>query len=134
MDKKRISSIIIFIGGALIFFMGIAHALGISSIKESLSQHSTLTQSRQNQILINWVFSGAAISALGLIAFLLAPQVRRGKKFARDITALIGVFFLLISLIAYLIEPDPRLLLVFTFPALLLLMPMIFFRKEFTSD
>lgn len=134
MDKKKISSIIILIGGTLIFFMGITHALGISSIKESLSQHSTLTQSRQNQILINWVFSGATISALGLIAFLLAPQLKRGKKIARDITAIIGVFFLLISLIAYYIEPNPRLLLVFTFPALLLLIPRVVFAKEFSLD
>lgn len=134
MDKKRISSIIIFIGGTLIFLMGIAHALGISSIRESLSQHSTLTQGRQNQILINWVFSGLAISAFGTIAFLLAPQLRKGKKFARDITAIIGVFFLLISLIAYYIEPNPTLLLVFTFPALLLLIPRVIFGKEFTLD
>ena len=134
MNRKKVSSIVAFIVGTLIFVVGIAHTLAVSNLKESLSEHSTLTQSRQNQVLINWVFSGVAMSGLGAIIVLLGAQLKKGKKMARNLTAMIAVFFLFFTLAAYMIEPNPRLLLVFGFPALLLLMPMVIFWKEFVLD
>lgn len=134
MNRKKVSSIVAFTVGTLMFVVGIAHTLAVSNLKESLSQHSTLTQSRQNQVLINWVFSGLAMSGLGAIIVFLAAQLKKGKKMARDLIAMIAVFFLFVSLASYMIEPNPRLLLVFGLPALLLLMPMVIFGKEFALD
>lgn len=134
MNKKKVSSILTMTLGTFFFIVGIAHTLGVSNLNELLSQQSTLAQNRQNQLLINWVFSGLAMSGFGVVIVLLATQLRKGKRMARDITAMIAVFFLLVSVSAYVIEPNPRLFLLFGFPALLLLTSMVIFRKEFTLD
>ena len=134
MNRKKVASVLTITLGTFIFIVGVAHTLAVSNLKELLSQQSTLTQNRQNQLLINWVFSGLAMSGFGAIIVSLATQLKKGKRMARDLATMIAVFFLLVSLAAYIIEPNPILFLLFGFPALLLLTSMLIFRKEFTLD
>src|SRR3989338_2117490 len=98
MNRKKVSSIVAFTVGTLLFVAGIFHTQAVSNLKEALSQHSTLTQSHQNQVLINWVFSGVAMSGLGAIIVLLGAQLKKGKKMARNLTAMIAVFFFFFTL------------------------------------
>lgn len=52
--------------------------------------------------LINWAFSGGAISVLGLVCFLHLGDLRRGSRTAWRVNLLIGGFFVLVGVGAYL--------------------------------
>ena len=111
-------------GGALLVLLGLFHdILGLPALRTAIAR-GELAQRLGPAQLVNWAFSGAAMSLLGVFVLLAARELRSGGRLARRIITLTGVFFVLVGLAAYTMEPRTPVL-VFSLVGLMLCLPLI---------
>jgi len=111
LSASRMARGVVIAAGALLVGVGILHdVLGIAALQRAVSQ-GELAQRLAGPHTVNWLFSGAAMSFLGVLVLLAAWELRSAGRLAHRVVVLTGIFFVLVGIIAYAIEPRPKVLL-----------------------
>lgn len=131
-DGKTVSAHAAAAAGVLLFGVGIAHnALGIPVLRRAVGRGEISARLSGAQ-LVNWIFSGAAMSLFGILVVVLAFELRLGRRSAWRLGSLIGLFFVLAGIGAYALVPNVSVLL-FSGIGALISGPLLFWRKEFDA-
>ena len=81
--------------------VGLAHNwFGLPSLQRAVARGDLASRIAEPQ-LINWAFSGGAMSVLGLVCLLHLGEIRRGSRVAWRVNLLIGGFLVLVGIGAY---------------------------------
>jgi hypothetical protein len=111
-------------GGALLILFGILHnVVGLPALQRAVSR-GELAQRLAAPHMVNWFFSGAAISLLGVVVLLAAWERGGTGRLAERVVVLTGIFFVGLGLMGYALESRPAVL-VFTVLGLLLCAPVL---------
>ena len=133
MASRRIVSACVGSVGAILVLVGLAHNwLGLPSLQRAVARGDVASRIAEPQ-LINWAFSGGAISVLGLICLLNVGELRRGSRVAWRVNLLIGGFFLLVGTGAYL-RTGNRGILIFAGLGSLIVVPLLLGARDFRSE
>jgi len=98
-------------GGALMVLLGVIHnLLGIPALQRAVAR-GELAQRLAGPQMVNWLFSGVAMSLFGVLVLLAAWELGRPGRLAYRIIVLTGIFFLMTGLGAYLMEPQAGVLM-----------------------
>ena len=118
---------------ALLVFVGFAHNwFGLPSLQRAVARGDVSSRMAEPQ-LINWAFSGGAISVLGLVCLLHLGDLRRGTRTAWRVNLLIGGFFVLVGLGAYFWTGSAGIL-VFAGLGSLIVVPLLLWSREFRGQ
>ncbi len=131
--RRRIARYIAFVVGGLLCVVGVVHDIvNVPSFLRAIARGEIVARMGR-QLVANVAFGGLALSLLGVLLFLSAPELGRGKHAARRLGIVIGLFFLLGGVAGYLWDPRPR---VFIFSVLggLVCGPLLLWRKEFLVE
>ena len=129
-SRRRISWCVGFVG-AILLLVGLAHNwLGLPFLQRAVARGELASRIAEPQ-LINWAFSGGAISVLGLICLLNLGELRRGSRVAWRVNVLIGGFFVLFGVGAYLWTGD-RNILIFAGLGSLVVLPLLLWSRQFS--
>jgi hypothetical protein len=121
---SRLRHFTIVAGGALLVLLGLLHdILGLPALRGAIAR-GEVAQRLASAQLVNWAFSGAAISLLGAFVLLAARELQSGRCLARRIIILTGVFFVLVGVAAYAMEPRIPVL-AFSLAGLMLCLPLV---------
>ena len=113
--------------------IGILHNLvGLPSLRRAI-ERGEIASRLGDPHLVNWAFSGAMLSLLGVIVFMLLPALWRGSRLAWRVAAAIGVFVATIGALGYLWVPTQPSVLVFLAFGALLAGPLLVFRRAFQA-
>ena len=111
-------------GGALLTLLGILHnVVGLQALQRAVSR-GELAQRLAAPHTVNWLFSGAALSLLGVLVMLAARELGGPGRLAHRVVLLTGIFLVALGLVGYALEPRPAVL-VFTALGLLLCAPAL---------
>lgn len=111
-------------GGAVLTLLGILHnMLGLPALQRAVSR-GELAESLAAPHTVNWFFSGAAISLLGVVVMLAAWDLGGPGRLPQRVIVLTGVFFVALGVIGFLLQPRGAVL-VFTALGLLLSVPVL---------
>ncbi len=111
-------------GGVLLVVLGFLHEiLGLPGLQRAIARGEVAQRLAASQV-VNWAFSGAAISLLGVFAILAAMELDGGGRLARRLIILTGIFFLVVGIAAYAWQPSPAVL-VFSVVGLILCVPVV---------
>jgi len=119
--------------GAPLCALGVIHDLvNIPSLNRAAAR-GEIAPRLLPELLANVAFGGLALSLLGALLVLIAPELEKGKQIAWRIGLAIGAFFLLCGLAAYLWLPEERVL-VFALLGGVVCGPLLKWHKEFLSE
>jgi hypothetical protein len=111
-------------GGAFLTLLGIVHnVVGLPALQRAVSR-GELAERLAAPHTVNWFFSGAAISLLGVVVMLAAWDLGGPGRLAQRVIVLTGSFFVALGVVAYALEPRGAVL-VFTVLGLLLCAPVL---------
>jgi hypothetical protein len=114
-----------------LLLIGVAHdVVGLSGLRRAIAR-GDLPERFAQVHLVNWAFSGAALSLLGLLVLLVLPGLREGDRLAWRVAATIGVFTSVLGLGGYLWSPSRPSVLVFLAFGALLAAPLLVWQREF---
>src|SRR3990170_187788 len=92
MSPRAISNFCAIPTALFLLFIGILHDIvGLSGLRRAIERGEIAARFGESH-LVNWVFSGAAMSMLGVIVLLVQPGLRAGSRQAASVAAAIGVF------------------------------------------
>ena len=133
MPARRNASWCIAVVGALLVLLGIAHNwFGLPSLQRAVARGDVASRMAEPQ-LINWAFSGGAMSVLGLVCLLQLGELRRGSPAAWRVILLIGGFLLVVGVGAYLRTANAGVL-VFAGLGSLIVIPLLLWAREFRGS
>lgn len=133
MPSRGIASWCVGIVGAILLLLGLAHNwLGLPSLQRAVARGEVASRIAEAQ-LINWAVSGGAISVLGLVCLLHLGELRRGSRVAWRVTLLIGGFFVLIGVGAYLRTGNAGVL-IFAGLGSLIVVPLLLGARDFRGQ
>ena len=122
------------IPSALFFLLiGIIHSIVNVAGSQRAIERGEIPARLGVPVLLNAAFSGVAISLLGIIVFLLLPELRAGSRKACRVDAVIGVFVGILGAAGYLWVPTRPSVLIFLFFGALLAVPLLIWRPEFPN-
>lgn len=102
-------AIVMAAGGCLIV-VGVLHdALGLGGLRRA-ALRGEVAERLVGQLMVNWLFSGAAMAVLGVVVVLAAANLEAAGPLARRVLLLTGVFFVATGLFAYAVQPRPAVL------------------------
>lgn len=131
--KHRAARYIASVVGGLLCVVGVLHDIvNIPYLSRALAR-GEIAERMGPQLVANVAFGGLALTLLGALLLLIAPDIAKGKHMAWRIGIMIGLFFVLSGVAAYLWLPRGRVLI---FSALggLLCGPLLIWRKEFLVE
>lgn len=132
MSSRKNVSWCVGIVGAILLLVGFAHNwFGLPSLQRAVARGELASRIAEPQ-LINWAFSGGAMSVLGLVCLLHLGELRRGSPVAWRVNLLIGGFFVLVGVCAYLRTGNPGVL-VFAGLGSLIVVPLLLWARDFPS-
>ena len=132
-QKHRIAQYIALVVGGLLCAVGVLHDIvNIPSLTRAIAR-GEIAERMGPQLVSNVAFGGLALSLLGVLLVVIAPDFRKGKHTAWRIGMVIGLFFVLSGVAAYLWLPRESVLI---FSALggALCGPLLVWRKEFLVE
>ncbi|HLC28633.1 MAG TPA: hypothetical protein VJL07_04215, partial [Dehalococcoidia bacterium] len=92
MSPRAISNFCAIPTALFLLFIGILHDIvGLSGLRRAIERGEIAARFGESH-LVNWAFSGAAMSMLGVIVLLVQPGLRAGSRQAASVAAAIGVF------------------------------------------
>ena len=129
MDRRTPTRWSISIAAALLFLVGILHAIVNVRWLRRLLDDGVIAERFGTQMIANVAFGGALLSLLGVILVLVAFGLGPGARALWWIGVVIGLFLVAFGVAGYLLEPVPR---VFLFSALgaLVCGPLLVWRKD----
>lgn len=130
--RARVAAVAVGIGVTLLA-LGVLHvALGMPALQRAVARGDLAPRLAGPQ-MVNWLFSGAAMSLVGVLLAWSAPDLRRGRHRAWRSALFTGLFFAAVGVTAYLWVPRPSVL-VFTAIGLILAAPLLLTRRHFRED
>ncbi len=133
MDSRKRASWSVGVVGIMLWLVGLAHNwLGLPALQLAVARGELSSRLAEPQ-LINWAFSGGAISVLGLVSLLHLRELRHGSRVAWRVNLLIGGFFMLVGFGAYLRVGRPAILL-FAGLGCLIVVPLLVWAREFRGQ
>ena len=130
MNRKSIARNIVLVAGVLLCAVGILHdAVNLPALTRLIAR-GEIAASKGPQLAANIAFAGMALSLLGVFLLLIARDLGKGKHAAWRIGVVIGVFFLLDGVAAYLWLPKAGVL-GFSVLGGLVCGPLLLWRKDF---
>jgi hypothetical protein len=115
------------VGGITLILLGLLHVVFGLPVLERAVQRGDLAQRLAASQMVNWAFSGAATSLLGVLVLLAAWDLGVEGRLANRILAATGLFFTILGVAAYAWQPTPAVL-VFSVVGLMLWVPMMMSR------
>ena len=133
MSRAAITNFCAVPSALFLFLIGILHTIvGLSGLRRAI-ERGEIPARLGDSHLVNWAFSGAAMSMLGVLVLLVLPGLRAGSRQAGRVVTAIGVFVGLFAVTGYLWVPgQPGVLIFLAFGALLAAPPLIW-RREFAN-
>jgi hypothetical protein len=96
--------------GLCLIVVGVLHdAIGLGGLRRA-ALRGEVADRLVGQLMVNWLFSGAAMSVLGMVVVLAAADLEAAGPLARRVLLLTGVFFVATGLFAYAVQPRPVVL------------------------
>lgn len=133
MSRKAIATFCAIPTGVFLLFIGILHSVVNVSALQRAIERGQITERQRDAVLVNAAFSGAALSMLGLLVILLLPGLRAGSRYAGRVATAIGIFVGVGGAAGYLWAPTKPRVLVFLFFGVLLAVPLLIWRGEFSN-
>ena len=133
MNRRAITNFCAIPTALFLFLIGILHAIvNVSGFRRALAR-GEIAARLGDSVLVNAAFSGAAMSVLGLLVFLVLPGLRVGSRQARRVAAAIGIFVGVLGIAGYLQVPTRPSVLIFLFFGALLAAPLLIWKREFPN-
>jgi hypothetical protein len=131
--KRRVVRNISLYMGAVICGIGILHDLiNLPSLTRSVAQ-GQIAERLGPELIANVAFGGMALSLCGLFLILVAPDLERGDRTAWRVGLLIGMFFVVDGVAAYLWLPKAGVLM-FSAVGAVICAPLVTWRREFQAQ
>ncbi len=112
------------VGGAALVLLGFLHEIfGLPALQRAIGRGELAPRLAAAQ-MVNQVFSGMAMSLLGVLAILAAWELDSDSRLPRRLIILTGVFFALVGVAAYAWHPRPAVL-IFAVVGLMLCVPIV---------
>jgi hypothetical protein len=120
------------VAGIFLLVLGILHiAFGTPALQRAVERGDLAPQLAGPQ-MVNWLFSGGAISLFGILLLSSIPDLRRGRRSTWRIVLLIGVFFFVVGIGAYFwVSRVP--VLVFSVAGVFICGPLLAAEREFSE-
>lgn len=133
MSRRVITSFCAVATALFLFLIGILHTIvGLSGLQRAIERGEIPARFGDSH-LVNWAFSGAAMSMLGVLVLLVLPGLRAGSRQAGRVVIAIGVFVAAFGVGGYLWVPTRPGVLIFLFFGALLAAPLLIWRREFSN-
>lgn len=133
MNRPAIANYCAIATALFLFLIGILHNIvGLSGLRRAIERGEIPARFGDSH-LVNWAFSGAGLSMLGLLVILVLPGLRAGSRQAWRVATAIGIFVAVFGAAGYLWVPTMPLVLVFLFFGALLAVPLLIWRREFRN-
>jgi hypothetical protein len=101
---------IVVTAGLCLTAIGVLHdAIGLGGLRRA-ALRGDVAERLVGQLMINWLFSGAAMSVLGMVVVLAAVDLETAGPLARRVIVMTGVFFVAVGLLSYAAHPRPAVL------------------------
>jgi hypothetical protein len=146
MNKTKLVANFVLVGGILLFITGLGHiCVGIPQFNEAVSKGwIDLLPMRQidwqsqnlakEEVKLAWIVFGLNMNIFSLIIIFLLSELKKGKKTAWNINLSIGLFYLILGVVAalYFKAAHPADLL-FPVIGLIVSIPLLIYRREFDA-
>jgi len=133
MSRRAITTFCAIPTALFLVLIGILHAIvGLSGLRRAIERGEIPARFGDSH-LVNWAFSGAAMSMLGLLILLVLPGLRAGSREAARVGGAIGVFVAAFGALGYVWVPTSPPVLIFLFFGALLAAPLLLWRREFSN-
>ncbi len=131
--KHRLARCIALVAGGLLCVVGVLHDMVNISAFTRATARGDIAAKLSPQLVANVAFGGMALSLFGVFLVLIAQDLERGKRAAWRIGTVIGLFFVVDGVAAYLWLPIAPVLL---FSALggVISGPLLIWRSEFLAE
>jgi hypothetical protein len=133
MSPKAITNFCAIPAALFLLLIGILHSIAnVSGMRRAIAR-GEIAARLENSVVANALFSGAALSILGLLVLLVLPGLRSGSRQAARVAIVIGTIIGVTGALGYLLVPAKPLVLIFLFFGALLAAPLLIWRREFPS-
>jgi hypothetical protein len=130
--RRHVAKWAALVAGSLLAGMGILHDLvNLPSLSRSVAR-GQIAERLGPQLIANVAFGGMALSFCGLLLILIAPDLDRGNRAAWRIALVIGLFFIVEGVAAYLWIPNAAVLMFPAFGAVVCA-PLLAWRGQFAE-
>ncbi len=133
MSRRAITNFCAIPTALFLLLIGILHSIvNVSGLRRAI-ERGDIPARLKVSVLLNAAFSGVSISLLGIIVFLVLPELRAGSRKAHRIATAIGIFVGALGAACYLWVPTQPSVLIFLFFGTLLATPLLIWRREFSN-
>ena len=133
MSRRAITNFCAIPTALFLLLIGVLHSIvNAAGVRRAIERGEIATR-LGDSVLVNAVFSGAAMSLLGLLVLLVLPGLRSGSRQAGRLATAIGIFVGVLGAAGYLWVPTRPLVLIFLFFGALLAAPLLIWRREFSN-
>ena len=133
MSRRAITTLCTIPAALFLLVIGILHSIVNVSVMRRAIERGEIAARLGNSVLANAVFSGAALSVLGLLVLLVLPGLRNGSRVAGRVATVIGIVIGAIGAAGYLLVPTKPSVLIFLLFGALLAAPLLIWRREFSN-
>jgi hypothetical protein len=131
--KRRVARWVALVAGAMLCGVGILHDLvNLPSLTRAVAR-GLIAERLGPELIANVAFGGMALSLCGLFLILVAPDLERGSRTAWRLGLVIGMFFVVDGVAAYLWLPIAGALMFSVFGAVICA-PLVTWRQEFQTE
>jgi hypothetical protein len=130
MDRRRVAAIGCGLAGTGLGVLGFLHgALGVPSLQRAV-ERGLVAPGVAGPQMVNWIFSGGAMCLCGALLALWMPDLLRGRRSAWRSALVVGIFYVLVGLGAYLWVPHASVL-VFSVVGASVVGPLLYAERQF---
>jgi hypothetical protein len=120
-------------GALALIVLGVLHGIiGVADLRRAL-ERGEIPARLGDSHLVNWAFSGAVMSLLGVLVLIVLPGLRAGSRQAARVVTAIGGLIGAFGAGGFLWVPTKPAVLVFLVLGALLAAPPLIGRREFLS-
>jgi hypothetical protein len=131
--RHRIARNIAVVAGIFLCIIGVLHdAMNLPALTRSIAR-GAIPARMGAQLQVNVAFAGVAFSLLGVFLLLIARDLGKGKRAAWRIGVVVGVFFFLVGVAAYLWIPK-AVVLIFSVLGATVFGPLLLWSKDFSTE
>jgi len=133
MNRRVITTVCAITSALFLLLIGMLHSVvNFSGLQRALGR-GEIAARLGSSVLVNAVFSGVMLSVLGLLVLLVLPGLRAGSRQARRVATAIGTFIAILGVAGYLWVPTRPGVLIFLVFGVLLVAPLLIWRREYSD-
>jgi hypothetical protein len=130
-SRKSIANFCAIPASVFLVVIGLLHSfVNVSGMRRAI-ERGVLPARLGGSVIANALFSGLALSLMGLLVFLVLPGLRAGSRQAARVAIAIGTFVGVTGAAGFLWVPTKPSVLIFLFFGALLAVPCLVWRREF---